>query len=196
MLRLKSLSCTSCGAPISAKKRDLVLSCPKCDNMMEFESGSLDDVRTRIARFGVEKGGEKIYIPFWVVDADLNVTDKKVVGGRIGRFIKGQKHFEGKMKFWICASLHLDMNQTREWNMAYTLNNPSFEEKNRFEGVDRIPVTMNREGARHAAEFLFLRHEVEISGTLQSLTYDFKVFDQEIVYLPFYKSTNKYISGL
>ncbi|WP_343089312.1 hypothetical protein [Methanocalculus natronophilus] len=195
MLRLKSLACTSCGASLSAKKRDLALACPKCEKIMEFDTGNLNDLVTRVAGFGTEKGGEKIYIPFWVVDADLNVTDKKVIGGRIGRFFKGQKQLSGQMKFWICAA-DIENDQRKEWNMEYTLKQPSFTEQNGFQRVDRLPVVMNREDAAQAAEFLFLRHEVEISGTLQSLTYDFTVHGKELIYLPFYKSNAKYMSGL
>lgn len=195
MLRLKSLSCTSCGAPLSAKKRDLVMVCKKCENIMEFGSGEVAHVDARVARFNTEKGGEKVYIPFWVNDVDLNVRDKKIVGGRIGRFIKGQKQFSGRMNLWVCAA-DIDDKLRKEWNMDYTLNPPSFTEQKGFEGIERVPVIMNEEGAGHAAEFLFIRHEVEISGTLQKLDYDFTIHNQEIIYLPFYKSNSTYISGL
>lgn len=188
---LKPIKCEKCGAPITGKERDLMLQCPACGTIYLFdkEKCGISNVAYSIISPAKEgKPEDLVYIPFWVVHAQLDVFDEKISGGGIRRVIKDQRQMRGERDFYVCAVETIPEDVTRIWNMDLTISQPALTPKSGFNGVSRIVMSMEKEAALSAAEFLFLRYETEIPGTLQKLKYDFKVREVKVVYLPAFKT--------
>lgn len=193
---LKPIKCPKCGSAITGKQRDLMLQCPACDTIYMFdrELCNVTDVPYMIAAPAKEGNGTetKVYVPFWVIHADLNVMHEDISGGAIRRSIGDQKQLRGERDFYVCAADSVPEKISRIWNMDLTLGQPALTEQSGFRGALREVMTMDEASARSAAEFLFLRHETEIPGTLQRLEYNFTVRDTKVVYLPAFKSGNNF----
>lgn len=184
---LKELKCSGCGAPLKSKERDMMLKCTYCGKISMFAEGDTHDVDINIVKPVTESDGELIYVPFWVVNADLNVKHEEITGGKISRLLKDKKQMRGTRDFYVCASTKIPESYSRIWNMDLTLDQPEIELIKDFKGGRREVMTMEKEIAGENAEFLFLRYETEIPGTLQRLDYDFKVNSTKVLYLPVYK---------
>lgn len=195
MVSLKTLKCTNCGTPLTSKERDNIFVCSKCENIMEFLNGDVQKVDSTIAAYKKEGGSEKVYMPFWVINVDIKVNKEKIVGGRIMRFIKSEKKMAGNQNLFVCAS-DIAPDIVKEWNVDFTLEPPVIEENQSFNGISRVPAVIDNEGAKQHSEFMFLRHEADISGTLQEIDYDFDINSYRIIYMPFYRNKNKYTPGI
>ncbi len=80
--------------------------------------------------------------------------------------------------------------------MDLTLDQPGLNLISGFKGGKRAVMKMEKGIAGENAEFLFLRYETEIPGTLQKLEYDFKINSTKVLYLPAYKTNDKYVLGI
>lgn len=184
---LQQLKCPHCGAPIKSKTRDRILQCDHCDSLSLFEKGKMNPVTFSIAKPVKESTEKLIFVPFWIVDCNVDVHYENISGGGIRRMIKGQKKMRGNQMIYICASSAIPEKFSRDWNMSLTLEKPSFEMTSDMRRGERMPMTMDEEIAGNNAEFIFLRYETDLAGTLQDLDYDFIVNSTEVVYLPVYK---------
>ncbi|HJJ29397.1 MAG TPA: hypothetical protein O0W87_00140 [Methanocorpusculum sp.] len=192
---LKELKCPGCGAPLKSKERDMMLTCSHCGRISLYANGKVGDVAYSIAAPDKEHPGELIYVPFWVVNADLNVTKESISGGKISRFIGDKKQMRGTRDFYVCAAV-IPEEFSRVWNMDLTLDQPKLNLISGFRGGKRAVMKMEKGIAGENAEFLFLRYETEIPGTLQKLEYDFKINSTKVLYLPAYKNNDKYLLGI
>ena len=192
---LKELKCPGCGAPLKSKERDIMLSCDHCGRMSFYENGNVDDENYTITAPTKELQGTLIYIPFWIVNADLNVKKENISGGKISRFIKDKRQMRGTRDFYVCAAA-IPEEFARKWNMDLTLDQPQLNAISGFKGGKRAAMTMEKAIAGENAEFLFLRYETEIPGTLQQLDYDFRINSTKVLYLPAYKNQDKYQLGV
>ena len=192
---LKELKCPGCGAPLKSKERDMMLACSHCGRISLFADGTVGDVSYSIAAPAENRSEELIYVPFWIVNADLNVKKESISGGRISRFITDRKQMRGTRDFYVCAAA-LPEDSCRKWNMDLTLDQPELTFVSGFKGAKRAVMTMEKGIAGENAEFLFLRYETEIPGTLQTLEYDFKINSTKVLYLPAYKINDTYKLGI
>jgi len=192
---LKELKCPGCGAPLKSKERDMMLACSHCGRISLYADGKVGDVAYSIAAPAYDYSGELIYVPFWIVNADLNVRKESISGGKISRFISDKRQMRGTRDFYVCAA-SIPEEFCREWNMELTLDQPVLNLISSFKGGKRAVMTMEKGIAGENAEFLFLRYETEIPGTLQKLEYDFKINSTKVLYLPAYKSNDKYVLGI
>jgi len=195
---LKELKCPGCGAPIKSKTRDMMMQCSHCGKIHLYTKSEkgLNDVSYQIVGASKEGKDELIYVPFWVVHAEPMVRKEKISGGRIGRFIKDQRQMRGMRDFYVCATSEIPEEFSRIWNMDLTLDQPELFEISDFRGGKRALMTMEKETAGDNAEFLFLRYETEIPGTLQDLDYDFTIKTTRVIYIPAYKSGKKFTKGV
>lgn len=193
---LQPLTCSSCGAPLKSRERDRMLICEHCGSLSLFSGGKTDKVSFAIAKPTVDSESPLFYVPFWVVNADIGVSHEKISGGGISRAICGQKQMRGNRDFYICAADAIPEEFSRVWNMDLTVNQPQFTLIPEFKDGSRIVLTMDSETAKNNAEFIFLRYETEIPGTLQELEYDFSVNSTKVLYLPAYKKPTSYQLGV
>ena len=176
----------------------MMLQCSHCGriNLYTKSAKGLNKVSYQISGVSKEGRGELIYVPFWIVHAEPVVRKEKISGGRIGRFIKDQRQMRGARDFYVCAAAEIPEEVSRVWNMDLTLDQPELASSPDFRGGTRALMTMEKETAGDNAEFLFLRYETEIPGTLQELDYDFTIHTTRVVYLPAYKSGKKFTLGV
>ncbi len=193
---LHELKCASCGAPLKSRERDRMLMCEHCGSMSLYAEGKVGPVAYTIVRPTVELTDPLVYVPFWIVNAALDVHSEKISGGKISRMISDTKQMRGTRDFYVCAAGAVPEEYARVWNMNLTLNQPEFETIQAFKGGKREVTTMEKETAGHNAEFLFLRYEAEIPGTLQELDYTFTVNSTKVLYLPAYKTATTYTLGV
>ncbi len=193
---LQPLKCLACGAPLKSKERDLMLICEHCGNLSLFADGKTSPVEFAIVKPTVEEKDPLWYVPFWVVNADVIVHREKISGGGISRAVTGQKQMCGTRDFYICAADAVPEEYARVWNMELTINQPEFTTIPEFKNGSRMVMTMEKDTAGNNAEFIFLRYEAEIPGTLQELDYDFIVKSAKVLYLPAYKKPTSYMLGV
>ena len=193
---LQPLKCSSCAAPLKSKERDRMLICEHCGSTSLFADGKTSPVEFAIVKPTVEEKDSLWYVPFWVVNTDVIVHHERISGGGISRAVTGQKQMRGVRDFYICAADEIPEEYARVWNMELTINQPEFTTTPEFKNGGRMVMTMDKETAKNNAEFIFLRYEAEIPGTLLELEYDFIVKSTKVLYLPAYKTTNNYQLGI
>lgn len=191
---LKELKCKGCGSPLKAKERDILLSCSSCGKVSMFSNGSISDVEFGVAK-PKEGVGELVYVPFWIVHAELEVKHEKISGGGIWRAIEGKKQMRGTRNFYVCSG-NIPEEYSRKWNMDLTLDQPEITEITSFRDGRKLVTVMEQDVACENAEFLFLRYETEIPGTLQELDYTFHILDSRILYIPVWKDGDAYTLGI
>jgi len=192
---LKPIKCEKCGSPITGKERDLMLQCPSCGTIYYFDREKCSVCNVTYSIISPTKEGNLenlVYIPFWSIHAELDVHREEICGGAMRRALKEQREMRGERNFYVCAADAIPEGVTREWNMDLTLGQPKLQEKSGFNKTARIVMSMEKEAALSAAEFLFLRYETEIPGTLQELVYDFNVRDTKVVYLPAFRTKDSF----
>ena len=195
-LILQQLKCSACGAPLKSKERDRMLICSHCGTLSLFAEGRTCPVDFSIAAPKTENTDPAVYIPFWVVEADVAVSHEKISGGGISRKISGKDRMRGMQTFYICAADAVPEENSRVWNMELTIHQPELTLIPEFKNGERMVMTMDKETAVNNAEFIFLRYETEIPGTLQELDYDFRVKSTKVLYLPAYKKSSGYQLGV
>jgi hypothetical protein len=72
--------------------------------------------------------------------------------------------------------------------MSLTYEPPRYRPRTDFGGRQRLGTSITKEEAAELADFVIVTIEAEKPGVLQSLTYDLKVNDTKLIYLP-YSST-------
>ncbi|MDV0441198.1 hypothetical protein [Methanorbis furvi] len=179
-LLVKNLYCRACGSPLKAKEADLILFCPACRKTMEFLDSDVGEVVPHILAPKSENK-DLVYLPFWRIDTDITVTRCDTVGGFL-RITK--KPMRGLCSFYVCAA-DLMPRRTAGWNLEFSRSMPKAEEIQDFRRVPHLPAVKNSKIAEKDAEFLFLKHEVDLSGTLQDIEYNFAVRGHELYYVPF-----------
>jgi len=195
-MNAKPLRCIRCQAPITMKERDRVVECGSCHTHLHIEGGDLAPLTVSVTDFTRQEGLPRFFIPFWVIEADIRITEEQVRGARVSRFVRGRDRMEGKQRFFICAA-DLPPGVAAWWNATLNGAKPPVSPGGGAIGtVPRIPARLPMADARNEAEFLFLRHELDASGTLQSIDYEFLVDGVTLAYLPFYQDGGKYVSGL
>ncbi len=193
---LQPLKCAGCGAPLKSKERDHMLLCDHCGRLSLFAGGKMCPVDFSIIKPARESTSPLVYVPFWVVNADVQVRRECISGGGIRRMIKGEEKMRGVRDFYICAADSIPESSSRVWNMDLTITQPELIPQPEFKNGGRIVMTMDEETAGNNAEFIFLRYETELSGTLQELAYSFVVNHTKVLYLPAYKEGNNYQLGI
>ncbi|HJJ28697.1 MAG TPA: hypothetical protein O0X70_04830 [Methanocorpusculum sp.] len=194
---LKALKCPYCGAPLKSKVKDHMLLCPSCGKISLFSNGNIGPVDFSIIKPREKKPEETlVYVPFWIVNGTLNVAREKISGGKIRRAIKDERQMRGTRDFYVCAADEIPESESRIWNMDLTLDQPAFETIDAFKDGKRLPMSVEKEVAGDNAEFLFIRYETEIPGTLQELDYTFKVNSTKVLYIPAVKKDTKYTLGV
>ncbi len=177
---VKNLFCRSCGSPLKAKEADLILFCPACGKTMEFLDTDVSQVVPHILEPKSESK-DLVYLPFWGIDADIDVTHCDTVGGFL-RITK--KPMRGLCRFYVCAA-DLMPRRTAGWNLEFSRSMPKAAEIPDFQRTPHLPAVKNSRTAEKDAEFLFLKHEIDLSGTLQEIEYTFAVRGHELYYIPF-----------
>lgn len=185
MFHVSVLRCASCNGILSAKERNRILICNHCNSPNEFRKGDVHKVNVTYASSPGRSPQEQVYVPFWVLDADISISSMKIIGGTIRRFVKGEHSFDGNHRIWITAGT-IPESQAEELGFRYSQNQPVYS-IGKTPHIPEIPVSCDHGEAMQTAEYFFLKNEVKRSGTLQSIDYSIDFSGYELVYLPFEK---------
>ncbi len=188
MFKVTALTCNNCNTVLSAPAKNRILVCKRCETAHEFRNGDVETIRLSYSQSPGDSQAEQVYLPFWVLDTEITVSGLKIVGGKIRRFMKGEHSLDGEKRIWICAG-DIPDDQAEALGLQYTKENPEFE-VGMTPGIPGIPVTCDHHEAMQIADYLFLKNEIERSGTLQSIEYTIDFHGSELIFLPFEKGSN------
>ena len=158
---VKNLKCSSCGEPLKEKETDLVLFCTACGKTMEFLDSDVGEFLHHIL---VPASDDKdlVYLPFWEIDAEVDIKHEDTVGGFL---LITKKPMRGACRFYVFAA-DLLPRKTDGWNLKFTRDLPQASEISDFMRFPHLPALKSSKTAEKDAEFLFLKHEIDLYGTL------------------------------
>jgi hypothetical protein len=191
MFQLSVLTCASCNATLSGARRNQVIVCKNCHNANEILKGEVYPVNVTYALSPRGSADEQVYIPFWVLSTEIEISNIRIIGGKIKRFVKGEHSFDGKHQIWIPAG-DLPEKVAENLGYRYSQNYPEYSE-GKTPLIKDVAVSCDHNDAMQIAEYIFLKHEVKRSGTLQSIDYSITYSGYELVYLPFEKKEKKLV---
>ncbi|UCC93059.1 MAG: hypothetical protein JSW25_10450 [Thermoplasmata archaeon] len=186
-IKLKGVKCPSCGTALEGKVADRVYLCD-CGVMHTRDDKEVRQVKYTIAlpRDPNAPPSAVIYIPFWRLDSDVMIHYTKSEGGFFNKLF-GKDWKGGRVSIYVPA-LDWDPSTFKHWASTITSKPPNIHVGKDFGPFEREPVTMDEEEAKQMADFLILTFEAEKPGVLQQISYEVKVFDMALLYLPFDRS--------
>lgn len=185
-LRLVPLKCKKCGSLLNADTRDVVYYCGNCDSGFELinEKDELVPVNIDFAIPNKKMDTEKIYLPFWVFDANIKISSRDAAGSITG-FIMNIFGAENKSagKFYVPA-FETSLENIRKLGLEFTKSQPEFDviKKGKLNGC-----SCSSKDAEKIADFIFLSIEAGKSDMLKSITYSLGLSSPKVIALPFYK---------
>jgi hypothetical protein len=187
-MKVIQVKCPSCNSPLYMKQKDSVFYCDKC-NVMHVRDKGVEKIDFEIGEFNQTAQGERVFMPFWRVYANLVVRNKSVEGGtlfKIASFLKGDTN-TGNIFIYIPAT-DVDANTFKMLATSLTTSAPRYRTRLNFGGIARLPAAITKEAAAELADFVVVTIEAEQPGTLQRLDYQLTINDTKLVYLPFVRS--------
>lgn len=189
-LRLVTLKCEKCGSLLNAGPEDVVYYCNNCDTGYELigDKDELVPVNIDFAVPSPARDGEIIYYPFWVFDANIEISSRDT-SGNLGSAIGFLKKVLGKddrpiEKFYVPA-FDTSIDNIKKLGLEFTKHQPDFDTVKK----DRITGTRcSSEDAEKLADFIFLSLEAEKPDMMRQITYDLGLSGKKVVGIPFYRS--------
>ena len=120
-LRLVALKCEKCGSLLDADQNDVVYYCNNCDTGYELinEKDELVPAEVDFALPANVMDAEIIYYPFWVFDADVEISSRDASGtGILGDIFKkkgGGRMLQNLLKNFMYLHSILRWKISRSW---------------------------------------------------------------------------------
>jgi hypothetical protein len=183
-VKLKGVTCPDCGTALEGKVADRVYLCD-CGVLHTRDDDGARRIKYNIAIPSNAKASPSavIYIPFWRLDADVAIHYSQSEGGFFHKLF-GKDWKGGRVSIYVPA-LDWDPGTFKHWASSLTSKPPRFQMTKDFGPYEREPVTMDEDEAKQMADFLILTFEAEKPGVLQKISYEVKVFDMSLLYIPF-----------
>lgn len=183
-VHLKSVKCPACGTALEGKVADRVYLC-SCGVLHTRDDEGVRELKYTIAapKDPATPPTAVIYIPFWRLDSDVAIHYTKSEGGFFNKLF-GKDWKGGKVSIFVPA-VDWEPGTYKHWASAITSKPPKFENVKDFGSYEREPVVIDEMEAKQLADFLILTFEAEKPGVLQEISYEVKVFDMSVLYLPF-----------
>ncbi len=190
-LRLVALKCEKCGSLLDADQNDVVYYCNNCDTGYELinEKDELVPAEVDFALPADVMDAEIIYYPFWVFDADVEISSRDASGtGILGDIFKkkggGEDVTKPVEKFYVPA-FDTSMENIKRLGLGFTQNQPDYEtvKKDKITGC-----IYSSKDAEKIAEFIFLSLEAEKPDMISNISYDLGLSSPKIVGMPFYRT--------
>ena len=184
-MKVVQVKCPKCGQPILSKVLDQLFYCDNC-RTIHSRNGGVDVLTYEVADVRPNTSGQISYFPFWKVWCTFSITDTNVAGGtlyKMSKFMKAGSN-TGTLNVFVPAS-EMEIGMAKQLAMNLTYEPPNFKVRQDFGGRQRMGVTINKKEAEELADFVIVTIEAEKPGVLQSLSYDLKVHEIKLLYLPF-----------
>ncbi|MEW5761336.1 MAG: hypothetical protein AB1779_11290 [Candidatus Thermoplasmatota archaeon] len=193
-VKVMPVKCPKCNSVIQSKKRDMVFYC-SCGTI-HTRNGGQKILAYEIADFMKQAQGDKIYVPFWRLYANVNITAEKISGGFISQ-LANLLSAKGGNIFIFVPGVDWSPDVYKYWAQTLTLNPPRYYVSPSFNvNVERIPCEISDFDAAKYADFLVLTFEAEKPGVLQYIDYSMKVMETKLIYLPFYRAGGSIYIGI
>jgi hypothetical protein len=190
-MRVVHVKCPKCKNLFFSKKTDMAFICENC-GALHMREDEIKIFEYEFWKFSKNMEGEKYYMPFWKIDASVDIHKSEVVGVmKIANLFKD----ENRGASIYIPGIDLSPEDFRNWSNILTFNTPKFEIEKSAK-AQRIPLTVGEKEAEKLADFLILTYEGEKPGVLQYIDYEMKINEKKIVYVPVYLSNNKYVIGV
>ncbi len=186
-VKLSAVKCPSCNTALEGKVADRVYLCD-CGVMHTRDDEGVREVKYIIAtpRDPNVPPTTVIYVPFWRLDSDVAIHYSRSEGGFFSKLF-GKDWKGGRVSIYIPA-VDWDPGTFKHWASTITSKPPHITPMKEFGAYERDPVTVDEMEAQQLADFLILTFEAEKPGTLQEISYEVKVFDMSLLYIPFNRS--------
>jgi hypothetical protein len=186
-VKLVGVKCPSCGTALEGKVADRVYLCD-CGVLHTRTDEGPREVNYTIAqpKDPATPPSALIYIPFWRLDSDVAIHYTRSEGGFFSKLF-GKDWKGGRVSIYIPA-VDWEPGTFKHWASTITSQPPNIVPIKEFGGFDREAVVIDETEAQQLADFLILTFEAEKPGVLQQISYEVKVFDMSLLYLPFDRS--------
>lgn len=181
---LRSVKCPSCQLPLEGKVADRVYLCD-CGVMHTRDDEGIREVKYTIAMLADPSTPPTgvTYIPFWRLDSDVAIHYTKSEGGFFNKLF-GKDWKGGRVSIYI-PGVDWSPDMFKHWASTLTSQPPAIRPAKEFGPYDHEPVVIDEVEAKQLADFLILTFEAEKPGVLQQISYEVKVFDMSLLYIPF-----------
>ncbi len=184
-MKVVQVKCPQCGLPIQTKVLDQLFYCESC-HTLHSRNGGVNIVPYEIADVRPDLKGQATYYPFWRVFCTVNITSSNVAGGtlyKLSKYMQGGGN-TGSFNIFVPAA-EMEIGSSKQLAMSLTYEPPRYRPRMDFGGRQRLGTNITKEEAADVADFVIVTMEAEKPGVLQSLTYDLKVNDTKLIYLPY-----------
>ena len=183
-VHLTAVKCPSCGTALEGKVADRVYLCD-CGVLHTRDDEGIRELTYIIAMPSNPQAPPSavIYIPFWRLDSDVAIHYTRSEGGFFNKLF-GKDWKGGRVSIYVPA-MDWEPGTYKQWAGALTSNPPRFQPAKDFGAYEREPVVIDEVEAKQLADFLILTFEAEKPGVLQEISYEVKVFEMSVLYVPF-----------
>lgn len=199
MTKIVHIYCPKCNTPMFSKDVDNVFLCDNCGTLHVRDGGKVEVIGYEYGAFAhSEVQGDRIYLPFWVVDVQFDIHDIDIQGGGLGNLfgglLGGGQQKTGSLTMYMPA-YDMDPGHFKEVSMYHTGNPPRYTPSKPEPGVPRAKTTLTSDLLPQMADFIFVTGIAEKPGILQRLNYALNVTGKRLIYLPHYKKGERYEPG-
>ena len=194
-VKLIGVKCPACGTALEGKVADRVYLC-SCGVMHTRDDEGKRDVKYIVAapKDPNAPPTSLIYVPFWRLDSDVKIHYTESKGGFFTKLF-GKDWKGGRVSIYIPA-VDWDPSTFKHWASTITSKPPQIRPVKDFGPYERDAVTVDETEAQQLADFLILTFEAEKPGVLQKISYEVKVFDMSLLYIPFDRSGRSFAPAL
>jgi len=190
-MKVVHVKCPKCKSLFFSKSTDMAFLCENCGTL-HMREDEIKIFEYEFWKFSKNMEGERYYMPFWKIDASVDIRKSDVVGiMKIATLLQDKT----RVASIYIPGIELSPEDFRKWSNILTFHTPKFEIEKSAK-PQRIPLTVGEKEAEKLADFLILTYEAEKPGVLQYIDYEMKINEKKIVYVPVYLSNNKYVLGL
>ena len=194
--KIVHIVCPGCKTPMFSKDVDNVFLCDNCGTLHVREGNNVEVVHYDFGAFAQSLGGDRVYLPFWVVDVDFHIGDINIQGGGLGNLfglLDGQAK-SGTITMYMPA-YDMDPMHFKEVAMYHTGNPPQYKPGKQEPGVKRAKCVLTVDLLPQMADFIFVTGVAEKPGVLQRLDFNLQIKGKRLIYLPHYVQGENFKPG-
>jgi hypothetical protein len=184
---IEAVNCKNCGSGLVVEVNDNLVYCSSCGSGFEIIDGKFEPIEINFAAASIRSEGEMVYKPFWLIDANVNILERKSSGGFLKNIFGGNEASSGNIKFYIPA-FYTSLDSMKNISTQFTIKNPVASPQKY--NVKLTGFAYGKEDAKKFAEFILISLEAEKSDTMKKFRYELKFNAFEILGIPFYKLAN------
>lgn len=196
MTKIVQIRCPKCNTPLFAKEVDTVFICDSCGTVHVRDKGEPVVVECRAGQFTRPGEGDRVYLPFWALGVEFDISDLQIEGGGLSNLF-GLLPAQSRNGVIIMYAPAYDAEPEafKDEAMRMTSSPPKYEPGDFQPGAKRVPATLTYDLLGQIADFLFVTGVAEKPGVLQRLGYRLDIKSRSILYLPYYRKGESYQAG-